>query len=466
VSERKDAHGLHDRGKSLAAHRRYGEAIACFDRALTLRPNLVEALHDRGIALRCLSRSVEALASHDRALALRPDDAEGHYNRGNALFELRRYDEALASYERALADRPAFIEALHSRAITLRNLHRCAEALASHDCALAIRPDDAIGLYNRGLALQQLGRAAEALSAYDHALALRPRFDEAHYQRGTALFALRRHEEALSAFDQVLLRHPGCAPAHLNRATVLRVLRRPQEAVTAYRRALECGADREEIEYFLAGLGAAPLPATAPRRVVTALFDQCADEFEMHLAGLLKYRAPDLIAVQIARFVKARDLDVLDLGCGTGLVGARLRALARSLTGVDLSAKMLEQARRRNIYDRLVRADLIEFLRAEAMRFDLVVAGDVFIYVGDLAEAFRGVRGALTAGGHFGFSVETSDAGDFFLGSALRYAHSTRYLRRLADANGFALVDIERAIIRQEEGVDVDGDVVLMRAPD
>jgi SAM-dependent methyltransferase len=83
---------------------------------------------------------------------------------------------------------------------------------------------------------------------------------------------------------------------------------------------------------------------------------------------LLKYRAPDLIAEQIGRLVPARDIDVLDLGCGTGLLGARLRMLARSLTGVDLSANMIEQARRRNIYDRLVRADLISNARSSARR--------------------------------------------------------------------------------------------------
>jgi predicted TPR repeat methyltransferase len=466
VSELKDARRLRDQGNWLAAQRRYDEALVRFEQALALRANFVEALHDRGITLRRLNRFAEALASHDRGLALRPDDAEGHYNRGNALFELGRYGDALASYDRALVIRPTFIAALHSRAITLRNLHRAAEALACHDRALAIHPEDPVGLYNRGLALQELGRTAEALCAFDQVLALRPTYGEAHYQRGTALFALRRYEEALAAFDQVLLRHPACAAAVVNRATVLRMLRRPEEAVAAYRRAIECGADREEIEYFLAGLGAAPSPANAPRRVVTALFDQCANEFEAHLAGLLKYRAPALIAEQVARFVPARDLDVLDLGCGTGLVGAGLRALARSLTGVDLSANMLEQARKRNIYDRLVCADLTDFLRCEAGRFDLVAAGDVFIYVGDLAAAFRGIRGALRAGGHCGFSVEASDGGDFVLGKTLRYAHSMRYLRALADASGFTLVDIESAIIRQDEGADVAGNVVLMRAAD
>ena len=55
------------------------------------------------ITLHELKRYDEALASYDRALSLRPDYAEALNNRGNALQELKRLDEALASYDRALS---------------------------------------------------------------------------------------------------------------------------------------------------------------------------------------------------------------------------------------------------------------------------------------------------------------------------------------------------------------------------
>ena len=74
-----------------------------------------------------LKRHDEALASYDRALTLRPDYAEAHYNRGNALEELKRHDEALASYDRALTLRPDHAEALNNRGIALQELKRLDE---------------------------------------------------------------------------------------------------------------------------------------------------------------------------------------------------------------------------------------------------------------------------------------------------------------------------------------------------
>ena len=96
------AEALYNRGNALQVLKRYAEALASYDRALTVRPDYAEALNNRGSALHELKRYDEALASYDRALTLRPDYAEALYNRGNALQELKRYAEALASYDRAL----------------------------------------------------------------------------------------------------------------------------------------------------------------------------------------------------------------------------------------------------------------------------------------------------------------------------------------------------------------------------
>jgi predicted TPR repeat methyltransferase len=165
----------------------------------------------------------------------------------------------------------------------------------------------------------------------------------------------------------------------------------------------------------------------------------------------------------IVRFVPSRNLDILDLGCGTGLVGARLRPLARTLTGVDISSNMLKVARRRQIYDDLVCSELIEFLQTQAGTFDLAVAADVFIYIGNLSGVFHGVRDALRRGGVFCFSVKASEDQDFVLRTTLRYAQSAAYLRRLADDHGFVLETIESQVIRQQEGIDVIGYLAILR---
>ena len=242
----------------------------------------------------------------------------------------------------------------------------------------------------------------------------------------------------------------------------MQALHRPEEAVVAYRQARAKGGDAEVIGYTLASLGAEAAPVTAPRRLITELFDEYADRFDEHLVGKLRYRAPDLLFDAIVRLGPSRKLDILDLGCGTGLLGARFHPLARTLTGIDLSPSMLKVARQRRIYDDLVCGELTEFLQAQTDNFDLAVATDVFLYLGDLSAVFQGVRGALRDGGLFGFSVEISPAQDFMLRPNRHYAHSDGYLRKLAAEHGFVLQTIESQVIRQDDGNDVVGYLVIL----
>jgi predicted TPR repeat methyltransferase len=156
-------------------------------------------------------------------------------------------------------------------------------------------------------------------------------------------------------------------------------------------------------------------------------------------------------------------LDVLDLGCGTGLCGPLLRPLARTLVGVDLSPKMLAKARERGGYDELVCAELAAYLAGQPQRFDVGVAADVFVYIGDLVDVFTGMCTVLRSGGLFGFSVEAGGETDFVLQPTHRFAHSLGYLRRLADAHEFAIASVESRVIRKDRDTDVSGHLVVMR---
>lgn len=124
---------------------------------------------------------------------------------------------------------------------------------------------------------------------------------------------------------------------------------------------------------------------------------------------------------------------------------------------------MLKIARQRQIYDDLICSDLVEFLQKRTKSFDLAVAADVFIYIGDLSRVFHGVRGALRDEGVFGFSVEASEQQDFVLRETCRYAHSVAYIRKLAENHKFALETIESKVIRQQDGSDVVGYLTILR---
>jgi predicted TPR repeat methyltransferase len=143
--------------------------------------------------------------------------------------------------------------------------------------------------------------------------------------------------------------------------------------------------------------------------------------------------------------------------------------------GVDLSSNMLELARKRNLYSRLLCVDLVAALRAEtSASYDIVTAADVFIYVGNLDPVIPAVRRALRPGGLFGFSVEalqgaTVKAGaltmdGYHRGGTGRYAHAAAYLESLAQRNDFKVELVRESHLRLERNVPVKGWIVVWSA--
>jgi predicted TPR repeat methyltransferase len=240
---------------------------------------------------------------------------------------------------------------------------------------------------------------------------------------------------------------------------------RLSEAVRCFEQARAHGGDAALLDYQIAGLSSAAghtggtMPPGAPRSYVQGLFDRYADDFDEHLVERLAYRAPQELAAGLARLSRTHFRHALDLGCGTGLCAAPLGAFVTRLDGVDLSAGMLARAQALGRYDRLEQADVVEHLAATPWRHDLVVAADLFIYVGRLEAVFSGVRRVLEPEGVFCFSVERLDdaQGDCALLPSLRYAHSAAYLQRLAREHGFAVAALEEHALRHDERAPVRG---------
>lgn len=168
-----------------------------------------EVLVNLGNVLAAQNRREEALASFDKALALRPDLFEALFNRANVLLELKRPEEALKNYDRVLALRPDFVSGWNNRGTALRNLQRLDEALASFSRAAALSPNHVNALANAAIALWDLGRLEEALAASDRALTLAPRSAEALYIRANILRDLKRPDEALAHYEQTLAANPA-----------------------------------------------------------------------------------------------------------------------------------------------------------------------------------------------------------------------------------------------------------------
>lgn len=237
------------------------------------------------------------------------------------------------------------------------------------------------------------------------------------------------------------------------------------EAANAWRKVLEQDVD----DHFGAGLklaaaGHVAAPATPPTAYVETLFDAYAPTFENALLERLDYRVPELLAGAIGHAAPARRFrSVLDLGCGTGLMGPYVRAAADHLAGMDLSEAMLQKAMEKQVYDTLEKGDVNAFETAPQSA-DLVIAADVFVYVGDLQLAFGNVARCLAPNGLFAFSVENHEgAEDLILQPSLRYTHSEHYVRRLLAEHGMIPLSLRQAAIRLDRGAPLQGLIVVAK---
>lgn len=203
---------------------------------------------------------------------------------------------------------------------------------------------------------------------------------------------------------------------------------------------------------------------------VRHLFDQFSADYDLRMRQHLRYAAPEILLgllqlVGAAMVMPGRAaMAILDLGCGTGLAGQVFRPLAARLDGVDLSPAMIEKARARGIYDHLAVADLESALALAGSSYDLILAADTLVYLGDLGPVFRAAAGRLNPDGFFLFTVEQAQDG-FALGPKRRWRHGEAYLRQAAQDAGLSVAGLVEAAPRQEDNRPVAGFAVALTLP-
>jgi predicted TPR repeat methyltransferase len=224
--------------------------------------------------------------------------------------------------------------------------------------------------------------------------------------------------------------------------------------------------DDPRARHALAAYSGRDVPQRCGDDYVRTVFDEFAESFEAKLKRL-DYRAPDLVADALAAtaIAPARSLDILDVGCGTGLCAARLAPYARRLIGVDLSMGMLAHARQKHVYTHLVQAELTAYLQGLHAAFDVIVSADTLVYFGPLDAVITAAARALRPGGVLVFTVEQAVAGgvDYELQLHGRFSHGAAYIERLLREAGLQPF-IDRAELRKEGGVPVAGLVVRATA--
>lgn len=375
-----------------------------------------------------------------------------------------RLPRARAGYEQLLQLIPDHPDALHMLGVLAYQSGDFDPAIRLIERAISRVPANAAMHTNLGVALQAKGRTGAATAAFRRALETDPGFVLAYTHLGNSLAARGQHEEAVSILQRARELSPQDTEVHMNLGREFQSLGRHEEAVQCYRRATELAPNHPSAAFMLASARGERLEK-APLTHVQRLFDHYSERFEKHLTTSLGYSMPHRLRIEFDRIRRGADQveRAIDLGCGTGLAGVEFRPLARHLTGVDLSPRMVEKAREKKVYDELAAGDIIALLKEARATHALFVCADVMPYIGDLAELFDAVRGRAAPDAWFLFSTELAQEGDYQLRPTGRYAHSEAYLRKLAAVYGFTVAECRTEPLRKHQEEWIMGSLALLQ---
>ncbi|CAI2717565.1 tetratricopeptide repeat protein [Nitrospina watsonii] len=477
---------------------RLDEARDCLQQILKLDPNQFDALHILGVLAFQAGNSDEAEKLIRQALAVNDEFSEAHYNLGKVLREQKQLQEAADAYRKAVEinDRldPAWfnlglleMERSHTdlaakafrRAVeidpndpdyafnlgnALCMLGDVASGQQQFERAVELNPQHVHAWNNLGIALRETEQWEPAVSAYNRALEINPDFADAYFNLGNLYEQLGNRENALASYRHAVRANPGFAKAFTNLGNIYHAMQRLDLARDAYDKALALDPASPSARHMIDSLDGTTTD-TAPPDYVVRLFDKAAPEFEERLVVSLRYQSPIELRQMLDAAVPAEKKfeRAVDLGCGTGLSGEAFRSRAERLMGVDLSGKMVQKAREKNIYDALFEEGLVDFLNRSPVQYDLFIAADVLVYIGNLTPLFEAVREHALTAAWFLFSVEKIDDGDFVLRPTGRYAHSHRYIETVAKEHGFQCEAFQDSVVRMENDQPIPGYNVMLR---
>lgn len=443
----------------LLQQARNAQVIEMLTPIVEAQPGNANAAINLSIALRNVGRSEEALQAALRACNAAPGDAAACNARGLAALELGDASQALAAFDEGLARAPGTLALELHRSKALRKLHRVRDAATALERIVKVAPDLLEAWRDLTAARRALGLHAAALQSAAQALKLAPNDLEVALEHAVALLHAGETAKAVKRLESL----EGDAQSWMWLGQARLRQNDVDGARTALQRAAQLDPQNPFIRHFLAAASGG-VPQDIEVDYIRGLFDDFAHRFETTLLDKLGYCAPGQIADFLRRNGPGDAEQVLDLGCGTGLMGVELAKSGRRMDGVDLSERMLEQARAKGVYDALHAAELLAFLRGTTRQWDLIVAADVFIYVAELAPIFAVAFERLRSGGAFVFSIECSDSGATqLLARTGRYRHAPEALVDALENAGFRDIRRESVTLRLESGVPVAGELMLAK---
>jgi predicted TPR repeat methyltransferase len=429
-SNPKFAAAYNNLGTVYDAQMQWDAAIQSYYTAIDSQPNYVDAYYNLGLALIKAKRFSEAMNTYQSLLELAPEHLGSRFQLGRLFMQQNKYQEAIDQLSIIENEHPLHFETQSNLATSFLKLGWLSQAKTHYLKALNVKPEDVQVLFNLGVIATRTGSIADAIEFYTRALNQDANIYEAHNNVGVAFLSVKNREKALQHFREALRIQP----------------------------------DNKSLQHTINILTHDKNLSSSPPEYIRSLFNSYADHYDAHITQALKYDVPKQLFAAVNHYadVKKAHWNILDLGCGTGLCGELFQGKNNTLTGVDIAEQMLEIVAQKNLYQGLIHADIPDFLKDKHDVYDLVIAGDVLVYFGDLGELFADIYQALHHDGLFVFNAEIGSDKDYSMTESGRFAHSKSYLDNLIQQTQFKTLDYQIIHLRTQNGVPVEGHLYLL----
>ena len=390
-----------------------------------------------------------------------PTDSQACYLLGITALQMHDEDKAMKWFNKTIILAPEATPAHYNLGLIHYNRQNFQAAVGHYETAARLAPNDNDIRFNLGLACKQLGHLTTAKSHFETILQTNPEDTDTLYSLAHTEQQLEHNQQAISLLERLLQYEPDRLKALNNLGHLYHKEGHDEKAIPIYKILIESNYNKTVTEHLLASL-TGTTTNHAPTAYVKEVFDQFADHFDESLQKKLDYNTPQHLR-QLLETTKSgvHFKNTLDLGCGTGLSGETFQDCTTTLTGIDLSPKMLEQAYAKEIYTSLHESDLVPFIQTSTTNFDLYIAVDVFVYIGNLKPIFSAISRKQK---HTTFIFSTEQASqDYHLKSTGRYGHAIEYIQTLAREHGFTVIYHKSAPIRKERDSWINGELYILQ---
>jgi predicted TPR repeat methyltransferase len=430
-------------------------------------PDHIESHYNLAFVQSQLQEYAQAITHLKIVLEHQPRYAPAYFNLAINHLAQHQTQEAMQALERVLQYDPSHINAQHLLGCLYLEQKNYQEAQALLEDLNKRVPNDAEIQHNLGLIYLGLGEYPKAIEYFNAATEHDANSYESFYNLGVIYGSQQQTDKAIEAYKKCLAIQKDYYPALFNLGRLYHDKRELDQAKEFYHQALALAPDNPSIRYLIAAIDdSIKSPDVSPPQYVMELFDSYANHYDQAMQQQLQYATPKILRDTIAPWlaVQKAKISFLDLGCGTGLAGQLFKDVASEMIGIDLSANMLLQAQLKNVYSQLETAEILTYLRRHYLKFDMIVAADVFLYFGDLREIFSHLARMVEIHGVIGFSIESqTEKSDYLLQPTARFAHNPAYIERLAQENNLKIIIDKEAHLRMNRDEWIDGRIFWLQ---